>query len=421
MIVWPSLLSRFQPHTLKTKRIAMSGGILFAAVLTSASIFATGPDAEPELRLEKSWPVSVLAIEPDYLSPTFLAYGRVESNNVAKIRTDLIAEVVAVHVKEGDWVAKGDVLLTLGDKEAHLRLMQRKAELAQHTASLQSINTEFELMEQTTAHYTSMQHIAQKKLNRHEELMAQRLISQSSLDEVISQANQATIQYQSHMRKLADAPNQVASQNARIAKAEALLAQAELDLDKTTITAPFSGPVISVFVAPGDLSNLGTPLVELADASGFEVRVPIPEVHGDRFGQGENTGIVATTSTGLEIPLIRLSSQVRPGQIGVDAFFKLAVEARKPMALGRLLDLTITLPAESNVVALPVQSIYENDRIYEVRDNRLRAIIIERVGEFQTENGQYRILVRSHELSSGQKIITTQLPKAISGLLVEPA
>ena len=89
MIVWPPQLNRFKPKTLKTKRIAVSGGILFAAVLTSASIFATGPDAEPEVRLEKSWPVSVLAIEPKKLSPTFSAYGRIESSNVAKIRTDL--------------------------------------------------------------------------------------------------------------------------------------------------------------------------------------------------------------------------------------------------------------------------------------------------------------------------------------------
>jgi hypothetical protein len=88
------------------------------------------------------------------------------------------------------------------------------------------------------------------------------------------------------------------------------------------------------------------------------------------------------------------------------------------------------------VVALPVQSIYENDRIYAIRDvatndssqldgagqeYRLEAITIERVGEAQAEDGQHRILVRSPEISAGQKIITTQLPRAISGLLVKPA
>ncbi len=422
MTVWPAQLNNFKPRTLRTKRLTMSGGILLAAVLTSASIFATGPNAAPEVRTEKSWPVSVVVIEPNKLNPTFSAYGRIESSNVAKIRTDLVAEVVAVHVKEGDWVVQGEVLLTLADAEARLRLLQRKAELAQHNATLQSIETEYELKEQTTAHYTSMQQIAEKKLTRNNELMADRLISQDRLDEVISQANRATIQYQIHSRELADAPNRIASQKAQIAKAQALLAQAELDIDKATVIAPFAGPVLGVFVAPGDRSNLGTVLVELADSSGFEIRVPVPEVHNDRFARRENSQILATSSSGVQVPLIRLSSLVRKGQVGVDAFFKLDVSANGSLpVLGRLLDLTITMPIEPNVVALPVQSIYENDRIYEVYENRLRAIVIERVGEFQTDSGEYRILVRSHELSAGQKIITTQLPKAISGLLVAPA
>ena len=100
-----------------------------------------------------------------------------------------------------------------------------------------------------------------------------------------------------------------------------------------------------------------------------------------------------------------------------------------------MLELSITLPEEDAVVALPVQSIYENDRIYAIRDTasqdsgqldgnpeyRLQAITVERVGEAQAEDGQHRILVRSPEISAGEKIITTQLPRAISGLLVEPA
>ena len=101
-----------------------------------------------------------------------------------------------------------------------------------------------------------------------------------------------------------------------------------------------------------------------------------------------------------------------------------------------MLELAITLPEEEAVIALPVQSLYENDRIYAIRDlaegsdselngaqheYRLEAITVERVGEAQAEDGQHRILVRSPEISAGQKIITTQLPRAISGLLVEPA
>ena len=109
-------------------------------------------------------------------------------------------------------------------------------------------------------------------------------------------------------------------------------------------------------------------------------------------------------------------------QSGLDAFFSLDPESGAPLtALGRTVELSVTLPEQDHLVALPVQSIYENDRIYAVRNNRLEAITIERIGEMQTPDGQYRVLVRSAELSDGQSIITTQLPKAISGLLVEAA
>jgi multidrug efflux pump subunit AcrA (membrane-fusion protein) len=284
-----------------------------------------------------------------------------------------------------------------------------------------------------------MRQVALKKLERHQDLMAKRLISQSLLDEVTAQANQANIDYQTHMRALADFPNRLAAQQAAVERVSAQVGQVELDIEKTRIIAPYGGPILNVFVAPGDRSNIGAILVDIASADAFEVRVQIPE----RFGEGlydnliHSRPVTATTDEGLTLELSRLSSQVKKGQSGLDAFFGLDVQQGAPeTALGRMLELTITLPEEAAVVALPVQSIYENDRIYAVKEMsvsegaeldgisqefRLQAITIERVGEAQSADGQHRILVRSPELSAGQKVITTQLPRAISGLLVEPA
>ena len=84
-----------------------------------------------------------------------------------------------------------------------------------------------------------------------------------------------------------------------------------------------------------------------------------------------------------------------------------------------MVDLRIRLPEEAGVVALPIASLYENDRVYAVEDSRLQAIDVERVGELHTPEGEYRVLVRSPELYQGRQVITTQLPKAVSGLLVE--
>jgi hypothetical protein len=117
----------------------------------------------------------------------------------------------------------------------------------------------------------------------------------------------------------------------------------------------------------------------------------------------------------------RLASNVKAGQSGLDAFFRLDVTDEWLLPeIGRIVNMAVTLPVESNVVALPVQSICENDRIYQVENDRLQAITVSRMGDYQTRDGQYRVLVHSPALHTGQQVITTQLPRAISGLLVAP-
>jgi multidrug efflux pump subunit AcrA (membrane-fusion protein) len=449
------------------KRFLAGAGFIAAALLASVSIFATGPNPKPTPPTEKAWPVSVIEVMPATLQPAFTVFGKVESSNVAHLKTDLNAEVASVHVREGDWVAAGDLLLTLNDQELQLDLLERRADLAQLEAGLASTRLEQDMISESTEHYRSMRHIAQKKLDRHQDLMTKRLISQSLLDEVTAQANQAIIGYQSHMRTLADFPNQLAAQQAGVDRARTQVSQVQLDIDKTRITAPCRGPILSVNVAPGDRSMMGATLADIADADAFEVRVQIPQRFGPRLQASllppppphqqeqhqqeqhqqphqqlrqqlrqQEGVVVARTNAGQLLELTRLSSQVKAGQSGLDAFFELeARQGASHTALGRLLELTITLPAEDAVIALPVQSIYQNNRVYAIRESRaansgtspakpeyrLEAITIERVGEFQGEDGQHKILVRSPAISPGQRIITTQLPRAITGLLVEPA
>ena len=103
---------------------------------------------------------------------------------------------------------------------------------------------------------------------------------------------------------------------------------------------------------------------------------------------------------------------------GLDAFF--TADNGESLDIGRVVTLSITLPKERNVVVLPIQSIYDNNRIYRVEENRLVGVNIEQVGDYIDADGQYRILIRSAEISKGDVLVTTQLPRAITGLLVEP-
>ncbi len=421
-----SMRTWWSRQSAKGKRFLSGLGLLLVSAIASLSIFATAPSAKPELNPEKAWPVSTLNIQPGELNPVFNTYGRVESPGIAELRSDVVAPIVTVNVRAGEWVNKGDVLVLLEEAELALKVDEREADLAQQKAQLASITTENRLFKETTENFRSVFDLSQKKLKRHQDLLHKRMISQSLLDEVVQQADQNSIQYQAHIRSLADYPNRIASQKAQVKRTEAQLQQARLNLAKSIIRAPFSGPVLVVNAATGNYSSMSLPLVRMADAAGLEIRAPISNDYVEQFrrAQTDHNRIQASTELNgrhFSVKFSRLASNIREGQSGVDAYFQLTPEPDTPLPeMGRVMRLTVILPAEPFVVALPVQSLYENDRIYEVLNTRLRAITIERVGEYRTAEGEYRIMVRSPELTPGQHIITTQLPRAISGLLVEP-
>ena len=248
------------------------------------------------------------------------------------------------------------------------------------------------------------------------------MISKALFDEVVAQANEASIEYRNHLRELSNLPNQITADEAQVAKAEALLEQARLDLQKTTIRAPFAGPVLAVHAAPGSHSNLNMPLVEIADAAGFEVRVQIPDAYTRELQRLTTlSSLTAVASNGAQLTLRRLANHVREGQTGMDAFFTYDAGISVAPALGSVLNLSILMPAQDDLIAVPVQSIYANNRIYAVVDDRLVGHDIERVGELETAELGYRILIRAEAIAPGDAIVTTQLPRAITGLLVDVA
>jgi membrane fusion protein (multidrug efflux system) len=95
-----------------------------------------------------------------------------------------------------------------------------------------------------------------------------------------AEANFAEIEYQS-TKRLADsnivAPNELAMAKAKFDKANAELAMAQVHLDFTTISAPFSGIIDRFHVRLGSLVEEGDMLTSLSDNSKMWVYFNVPE------------------------------------------------------------------------------------------------------------------------------------------------
>ena len=121
---------------------------------------------------------------------------------------------------------------------------------------------------------------------------------------------------------------------------------------------------------------------------------------------------------GRDIELDRLSAEVATGSTGVDGLFRFVDSDYLPEP-GRTISVALTLPELSDVIALPPVALYGTDRIYRVTDARLEAVSVNHLGYRTNSDKKREILIKSDQLNAGDKIITTQLPNAVSGMLVE--
>ena len=424
------------------RRAGIGGAMLVAAASLGTLIMVTGPDGSAEPQIEKAWPVTVMRANPSELHPMFATYGRVEARTQAKLRTDIQAEVERVFVQEGEWAEEGELLIQMRADEIELRLREANAEAEKEAANLRSTQVEYEMMQKSSEHIENMYQLSQQTLARQQELADRKMIPQALLDSALQQAGRDTLEYQNHKRVLANFPSRVAQNSAALEVARARAARAQLELDKTQLRAPFSGPVLSVAVGPGDRTNNSVVLMTMADASSLEVRAAIPDQYSERIRQALDAGkpisaeVVHGSSTKSETPrqlvLSRIAHNVRPGQSGLDAWFRFHTSSQVASrsgantnpeslpALGRVINLTTVLPSEPGLVALPGQAIYNNDRVYLVNNNRLQAATVQRIGEIRLAGGDVQVLVRGDNLNSDADVMTTALPKAITGLLVEP-
>jgi len=78
----------------------------------------------------------------------------------------------------------------------------------------------------------------------------------------------------------------IAVQDAVVNEAAAKVNLAKARLAECIIAAPFAGTVTRVFVRPGDMTAMKSPLLELADLSSLVVRVAVPEAHAAEVRDG---------------------------------------------------------------------------------------------------------------------------------------
>ena len=204
--------------------------------------------------------VPALTIEPMPLELRIVASGEVRYHTLARIGSAITGTVIARHVREGDRVSKGDLLLELNPEELQSRLAQAQTLLLQ----LQQVSRPQAQAALVEARDNLRQ--ASREARRREALVAKGMVSAEQAE----QAQRIELNAKTALTRAQLSADSLAVGSTEERLLQQRISSAEAELAKTRIYAPFAGRVQTRNVEPGDLVQPSKVLLEIARSDGLD-------------------------------------------------------------------------------------------------------------------------------------------------------
>ncbi len=407
------------------KRLVLSRVLPALIIVLAVSAFSymksSVPDRKKPVAREKVWRVNAIQVEPGSLAPDLILHGEVQSQSLLRAAAPGAGQVAEVLVSAGDRVSAGQLMVTMDSRDFAAANLQAAADVAdfesqitesrlRHQSNLKAVEQEKKLLE-----------LANKEVRRIERLKKNNLSSESALSnayELLGKQELALLAKQLEVDRYKSSVKQL---QARLARARARLAETELAIERSEIKAAFDGIVSEVPVSAGDRVRVADLLISLYPLDSLEVKASIPAIYQSEIQNAlENeknlTATAELTGTQFKLELNRLAGKARAD--GIDVFFKVT-EGTQYLRIGNLLKVKLQRTVQQNVIAVPYRSIYGNNRVFLLRDDRMVSINVETVGQYGSVFDEPTLLIRSDKIKAGDQIITTHLSNAVDGLKVK--
>lgn len=394
----------------KALRIFLPILILILAVLGAQILIASRPSVPKTSREKTATFVEVLTAHLQDERVVITAFGTVQVHQQIIVQPEVSGLVVQQNpnLVKGGIIPKGVALVQIDPRDYQFAVDEQRASLAK---------AEFDLKVEL-----GNQAVAQREWK----------LLKPRIGEISELSKQLALR-QPHLLE-----KQIA-----LKAAKSRLARARLDLQRTILRAPFNALVLSESVEVGQLVNTQSSVATLVGTDEFRAQVSVP-IHrldwiifpspGPRSGSGSGTRLGSRVRLIREIgqgePVVRIGRVVellgdvtpngRMAQVLVSIPDPLELDPAKtdrhPLLLGEYVRVEIEGPILHDVVVLPRNTIREGKRVWvKNANNQLEVRSIEIVLSRKDS-----VLIR-HGVKEGDQIITSQLPAAIPGLLVQSA
>ncbi|MBH79847.1 MAG: hypothetical protein CMQ49_04970 [Gammaproteobacteria bacterium] len=373
------------------KKIFIPGLVVLASIFGAVTLMATAPKIQPTAVEPIATTVRVAVVDPQPIRLRVHSQGTVSPNTESALIPEVSGRVVWISpsLVNGGYFSQGQDLLRLESNDYRSALERARANLSRAQAEFEHARFEFQ---------------------RLKSLEERKLASRSQMENSLR-------------------ANRVAE--AALSDARATFDQANRDLARTTLRAPFDGLVRSESVDIGQFVSRGNSIATLYASDQAEVRLPIadrqlaflnlPVGHRGELPAEEQPGVTlsaeyAGQSLTWEGRIVRTEAQIDTATRMVHVIARVSNEEQKaPLSVGLFVDADIEGLLAKDVVVLPRTALRNGNRLLVVDDdNKLRYRDIEPLRLYRDE-----VLIKSG-LRAGERVCLSPLQTAIDGMPVNP-
>jgi RND family efflux transporter MFP subunit len=392
-------------------------------------------------------PVRVISVPMVSFLPRILGYGHIQPGRTWEAVAEVGGRIVEKHprLESGELLASGEVILRIDPTDYELAVESARARIRGAEAQI----AELKVREENTRRSLEIEQrglsLAETDLTRKRTLVKRGSISQSTVDEAERTVLSLRQAVQGQRSALALIPAEREVLMANVALFESELRQAERNLGRTEIVAPFDGRVAAVNVEERQFAASGQILAVLdgLDLAEVAAQIPLDRVRqlfaGTQFDapsvNPENlsklfdrlglTAIVRLSAGELQVSwparFARIRESVDPSTrtigivVAVDEPYKLVeVGRRPPLAKNMFVEVELHGQPVPDTLVVP-RAALRDSMVYVVGDgNRLERRPVT-AGARQSS-----FVIVEEGLVAGEIIVVSDITPAIDGMLLEP-
>lgn len=281
--------------------------------------------------------------------------GTVEAARRAELGFQVPGLLVEFPVKEGEQVAKGAMIAQLRTEEFQARLQSLTGQLDQARAALAALRMGERPEEQRRREAAERAAVARlanarAEFERHAQLLPSRAVSRAAYDQAQAAYQVATEELRAARELLEKGTigrdEDIQARAAEVRGLEARVVEANIQLDDTTLKAPYDGVIAQRFVEVGQSIRANDPIVRFQDVEEVEIIVDVPEsVMAVDIRTADIISLTAELSgaPGVQIPVtLREIAQVADP---VTQTFKVRCAMQVPEGIQALPGMTATVTA----------------------------------------------------------------------------